>query len=173
MKTISVEAFKEILDVEKGNNRIDFINVCTPVEYREKHIEGVRNVPLDEIEKHIGDLSTKQTIFVHCRSGKRAAQAIEKLTNLGIRGELVNVSGGIIAWEDARFPVRVGTTRIPLMRQVFIAASFLILLGYVLGAFVAYPFTYLGAFVAIGLLVAGVTGWCGMSQILSRMPWNK
>lgn len=173
MKTISVEAFKEVLDVERGNDTIDFINVCTPIEYKDKHIEGVRSVPLDEIEKRVNEFSEKKTIFIHCRSGKRGAQAIEKLTNLGVTAELINVEGGMLAWEGARFPVRAGAVRIPLMRQVFIAASTLILAGYLLGATVAYPFTYLGAFVAFGLLIAGLTGWCGMSVLLARMPWNK
>ena len=29
------------------------------------------------------------------------------------------------------------------------------------------------AFVGAGLMTAGVTGFCGMAQLLMRAPWNK
>lgn len=173
MKHISVEAFKEVVGVEKNNASIDFINVCTPAEYKEKYIEGVRNVPLDEIDTHLKEFKGKETVFVHCRSGNRARQAIEKLQALGVKAELVNVDGGLLAWDAAGFPTMSLTSRIPIMRQVLIAAGALILLGYLLGALAASPFTYLGAFIGAGLLFAGMTGWCGMSFLLAKMPWNR
>jgi rhodanese-related sulfurtransferase len=100
MKHITVPAFREVLKAERSNTSVDFINVCTPAEYAEKHIEGVRNVPLDAIERHLVEFANKETIFVHCRSGKRGEQAIEKLASLGVTAELVNVAGGILAWEE-------------------------------------------------------------------------
>ena len=59
------------------------------------------------------------------------------------------------------------------MRQVQIAAGSLVLLGAVLGAFVAPGFYLLSAFVGGGLLFAGVSGFCGMAQLLALMPWNR
>lgn len=173
MKHISVEAFREVVGVEKNNSSIDFINVCTPAEYKEKHIEGVRNVPLDEIDQHLEELKGKKTVFIHCRSGNRGRQAIEKLEALGVKAEMVNVEGGLLAWDQAGFPTMSLTTRIPIMRQVLIAAGSLILLGYLLGALTLPSLTYLGAFIGAGLLFAGLTGWCGMSYLLARMPWNR
>jgi hypothetical protein len=35
MKHISVDAFKQVLEAEKNNDSIDFINVCEPAEYNE------------------------------------------------------------------------------------------------------------------------------------------
>ena len=64
MTHVSVEAFKEILQSEKDNNSVDFINVCTPAEYKEKHIPGVRSVPLDEIESHLAEFKDKQTCVI-------------------------------------------------------------------------------------------------------------
>ena len=46
MKHISITAFKEVIESEANNSTVDFINVCTPAEYKEKHIKGVRSVPL-------------------------------------------------------------------------------------------------------------------------------
>jgi len=173
MKHISVDAFKQVLQAEKNNNSIDFINVCEPAEYKEKHIEGVRSVPLGTLGFHVDEFSNKQTIYVHCRSGKRGQQAIEKLIAAGVTAELVNVEGGITAWNEAGHPTNSLTNRIPLMRQVLLAAGILILIGFI-GGYVVHPYVaFLMPAVGIGLTFSGLTGWCGMAMLLSKMPWNK
>jgi rhodanese-related sulfurtransferase len=173
MKHISVEAFREVIGVEKDNASIDFVNVCTPTEYKEKHIKGVRNVPLNEIDKHLEEFNTKSTVFIHCRSGNRGRQAIEKLQALGVTAELVNVEGGLLAWDAAGFPTMSLTNRLPLMRQVLLAAGSLVLIGYILSLVVHPQLILLSVFVGAGLTFAGLTGWCGMSYLLAKMPWNK
>lgn len=173
MKHIHVSSFREVIEAEKSNPSIDFINVCTPAEYAEKHISGVRSVPLDELERHVGEFENKKTIYVHCRSGRRGVAAIEKLAALGVSAELVNVEGGLLAWEEAGYGTARISSRISLMRQTFIAAGALILLGHALALLVAPLAIVLSAAVGVGLLVAGLTGWCGMTMLLARMPWNK
>jgi rhodanese-related sulfurtransferase len=173
MKHISVSSFKEVIDVEKANPSVDFINVCTPDEYREKHISGVRSVPLDDLEKHLEEFADKRTIYVHCRSGRRGVAAIEKLSALGVKAELVNVEGGILAWEGAGYGIARISSRPSLMRQTFMAAGGLVLLAHALALAVSPGWIMLSAAVGAGLLFAGATGWCGMSLLLARMPWNK
>lgn len=173
MRHITVHALKEVLTAKSGNADVDFINVCTPAEYNEKHIPGVRNVPLDELDKHISELNDKNTIYIHCRSGKRGLQAIEKLTALGVTAELVNVEGGILAWDEAGYGTRSLTARMPLMQQVLLTAGLLSTLGFVLGWLVHPNFVYLSLFVGLGLAYAGASGHCTLAYILSKMPWNK
>lgn len=173
IKHISVHSFKEVVEAEQNNSSVDFINVCTPVEYKEKHIAGVRSVPLDEIQNRAGEFAGKTTIYVHCRSGNRSQQAIEKLKQLGLKADLINVEGGLMSWDEAGFATNKLTNRIPLMRQVLIAAGGLVLFGFLLSVMVAPQFIYLSVFVGAGLLFAGVSGWCGMSYFLAKMPWNK
>lgn len=173
MKHISASAFREVIQAERSNTSVDFINVCTPAEYKEKHIEGVRSVPLDEIERHLSEFQDKKTIYVHCRSGKRGVKALEKLKELGVTAELINVEGGLLAWEAAGYNTGSLTTRMPLMRQVFIAAGGLVLLGYALSLLFDSNYSLLSAAVGAGLIFAGITGWCGMAFVLGRMPWNK
>ena len=103
MKYISPSTLNEVLSIEKNNTAVDFINVCTTAEYKEKHIEGVRSVPLDELAKHLHEFKNKKTIYIHCRSGVRGRKALELLSSLGVQAELVNVEGGILAWEEAGF----------------------------------------------------------------------
>lgn len=173
MKHISVDAFREIVVAEKSNPSVDFINVCTPAEYKEKHIRGVRSVPLDELESHASEFQNKKTIYIHCRSGNRGKKAIEKLSAMGLQAELVNVEGGILAWQEAGYETGSHTTRMPIMRQVFIAAGALVLVGVILTQLVGPVYLVIPLAVSLGLLFSGVTGWCGMALVLGKMPWNK
>ncbi len=173
MKHINIDSFRDVINAEKSNSTIDFINVCTPVEYNEKHISGVRNVPLDEIEKHISEFNSKKTIYVHCRSGNRSKKAIEILEALGVVAEMVNVEGGLMAWEQAKFDTTSLSRKLPLMRQVFLCAGILIITAHLLAYVVDTRFAFLSLLVGIGLTISGLTGWCGMALLLSKMPWNK
>lgn len=173
MKQVDTDTFREIIKAESGNTSVDFINVCTVPEYNEKHIPGVRSVPIDTLEKHLNEFKNKQTIYVHCRSGNRARQAIEKLEKLGITAELVNVAGGLDAWDKAGYETRSYSHKMPLMRQVLLAAGTLVVSGVVLALVVDPLFVFLSLFVGGGLMFSGITGWCGMSYLLAKMPWNK
>jgi len=173
MKTVTIKAFKEILNAERKNDSVAFINVCTPLEYKQKHIAGVESMPLDELEYRSRELLGKKTIYVHCRSGNRSAQAIQKLKKMGIAAEFVNVDGGILAWEGLNFPTKSLSGGIPIVRQVFITAGLLILTGSVLALTVNTYFMILPIFIACGLIFAGITGWCGMAILLAKLPWNK
>jgi hypothetical protein len=42
-----------------------------------------------------------------------------------------------------------------------------------LGCFVHPAFLALAGFVGAGLVFAGITDWCGLGLLLSRMPWNR
>ncbi len=173
MRHISVHSFKEVVAAEAGNSSVDVINVCTPAEYKEKHIAGVRNVPLDELSKRVGEFSGKQTVYVHCRSGRRAEQAITTLNELGVTAELVNVEGGILAWDEAGLPTRSLTGRMPIMRQTLLTAGLLSMLSLLLSWTVDAMFSVPTVVDGGALSIAGATGWCGMSSLLAKMPWNK
>ena len=62
---------------------------------------------------------------------------------------------------------------IELQRQVQIGAGSLAFFGTILGFLVSPWFFGVPAFVGAGLMVAGVTGFCGMARILMRAPWNR
>ncbi len=173
MKEISVQEFNEILKKNAGSGDVDFINVCTEGEYTEKHIPGVRCVPLDQLRDHLSEFQDKKTIYIHCQSGRRGGRAIEDLINLGVKAELVNVAGGLIAWGNAGFPTQSFTKRMPLMRQVLLTAGLMTALSVVLALFVHEYFAYVALFVGCGQMFAGITGWCGLSHLLEKMPWNK
>ncbi len=81
----------------KATDRAVLLDVRTPAEYREGHIPGSKNVPLqtlDEIEEIVENKATP--IFVHCLSGGRSRQATAFLQQMGYRN--VKNIGGISAY---------------------------------------------------------------------------
>ena len=153
--------------------RIDLIDVRTPVEFRQMHVEHARNVPLDPAAVVQGRNGRRdEPLYVICRSGSRGRQACEKFLAAGFTN-VVNVEGGTLACVEAGLPVVRGKKAISLERQVRIAAGSLVLLGVLLGWLVHPAFVGLSAFVGAGLVFAGITDTCGMGMLLARMPWNQ
>ena len=62
---------------------------------------------------------------------------------------------------------------ISLERQTRIGVGLLVLTGSILGAFVHPAFIGLAAFIGVGLVVAGITDFCGLTLVLSKAPWNR
>lgn len=150
-----------------------FLDVRSPAEHQEIHIEGSALHPLGQWDaKELAQqLGSDQPCVVVCRSGNRARQAAEKLAAEGMTNLSV-LAGGVLAWESEGFAVNRGKKTISLERQVRIAAGSLVLLGVLLGFFVHPGFYILSGFVGAGLVFAGVTDTCGMGLLLARMPWN-
>lgn len=149
----------------------ELIDVRTPAEFREVHVRGARNVPLDRLDPskfadHEGPL------YVICHKGSRGAKACEQLAAGGVE-HAINVSGGTLACESAGLPMQRGKKAISLERQVRIAAGSLVVLGVALGVLVHPAWLGLTGFVGAGLVFAGVTDTCGMGMMIARMPWNQ
>lgn len=150
---------------------LEIIDVRTPVEYGEVHARGAKNVPLDRLDP-AAFATAGGPLYVICRSGGRGRQACEKLLAAGV-GNVVNVEGGTLAWEQAGLPVVRGKKAVSLERQVRIAAGSFVLLGGVL-ALTVHPYLVgLSLFVGAGLVFSGVTDTCGMGLLLAKMPWNQ
>lgn len=166
----------ELESLRQAGQQIDLIDVRTPAEFQEIHVEFARNVSLDRLDSKAIQAerngSAEQPLYVICRSGSRGKQACEKFLNAGLMN-VVNVEGGTLAWEAAGLPVVRGKKVISLERQVRIAAGFLVLVGAILALTVHPYFAALSGFVGAGLMFAGITDTCGMGMLLARMPWNQ
>jgi rhodanese-related sulfurtransferase len=166
---------QELAQLRKASGQhVVLIDVRTPVEFREVHVDFAHNVPLDRLDPaaiRAERSGSAEPLFVICRSGSRGRQACEQLAATGLN--VVNVEGGTAAWDAAGLPVVRGQRAISLERQVRIAAGFLVLLGAVLALTVHPYFIGLSAFIGAGLMFAGITDTCGMGMILARMPWNQ
>jgi rhodanese-related sulfurtransferase len=174
--SVTVIQPQELAALCRDGKPLDLIDVRTPVEFQEVHVEFARNVPLDQLDAaalmQARNGSANEPLYVICRSGGRGRQACEKFLQAGF-ANVVNVEGGTLACVAAGLPVMRGTKTISLERQVRIAAGSLVLLGAVLGWFVHPAFIGLSAFVGAGLVFSGITDTCGMGLMLARMPWNR
>lgn len=169
MKTITASELKKRLD----NDEVLIIDVREPAEHRSECIGDSCLIPLGEISLEKLP-STKRSIVIHCRSGKRSADACAKLLARNPSLDVASLEGGIVAWIEAGFNVKKsGSTILPLDRQTQIAAGFIAFSGTILGALINPSFYIIPGFIGAGLMFAGLTGWCGMAKLLARMPWNR
>jgi molybdopterin/thiamine biosynthesis adenylyltransferase/rhodanese-related sulfurtransferase len=98
------EAVPEISVVElqtKLAAREDFLllDVREPYEYEIARIPGAKLIPLGELPSRMSELDSAQEIALHCKTGRRSAQALRALREAGF-SKLTNVRGGIEAWAN-------------------------------------------------------------------------
>ncbi|WP_116837955.1 rhodanese family protein [Salmonella enterica] len=150
------------------------IDVRDADEYLREHIPHAQLAPLSRLEQ--GDLPANlraEQIIFHCQSGKRTSSNAAKLQAIAAPAQVSLLEGGIDGWKAAGLPVTEDKSQpLPLMRQVQIAAGGLTLLGGILGYTVHGGFFLISGFVGAGLMLAGITGFCGMARLLEKMPWN-
>ncbi len=136
-------------------------------------IGGSHHRPLSKLNETSLPLAGAGPVIFHCKSGGRTAANAARLHACAGSRETFVLEGGLEGWSKAGLPVVVDRRQpIELQRQVQIVAGGLGLAGTVLGALVSPAFYILPAFIGGGLLFAGVTGFCGMAQVLTRAPWN-
>ena len=73
------------------------LDVRSPQEYREGHVPGSQNVPLQQLDKVEEVTENKDTVlYVYCHSGARSRQAVSLLNHMGYTN--VHNIGGIAAY---------------------------------------------------------------------------
>ncbi|MFA5997598.1 MAG: rhodanese-like domain-containing protein [Candidatus Paceibacterota bacterium] len=88
------------------SGEVKVIDVRTPAEFAEGHIEGARNIDIhnDAFQGIVRELPNDETYIVTCKSGGRSAQACSSMQEEGIMGA-INLEGGMTAWEQAGLPI--------------------------------------------------------------------
>jgi len=170
LPTLSPEQAKRLLD--EGAILVD---IREADEHAREKIAGARPLPLSKLDEADLAVHEGKPVLFHCKSGARTlANAPRLAAKAGPDCEVYIVEGGLDAWKKVGLPV-VADRRQPLelMRQVQIAAGSLALFGTALGLLVSPWFFVVPLFVGVGLMNAGVTGFCGMARILVHMPWNR
>ncbi|WP_300300053.1 rhodanese family protein [Ferrovibrio sp.] len=154
-------------------DEVVLIDIRSPREFAHEHIEGAQLVPLGSFDRHDFPDSRRQTAVFTCRSGARTTMAANRLLAKGFRSTYV-LEGGLDAWKRAGLPVQTAPAKpLSLQRQVHLIAGSLALAGAILAWRVAPEFILLSGFVGAGLLLNGLTGFCGMARLLTLMPWNR
>ena len=108
-----VKGFAELTE----SPNVVVLDVRTADEFKDGHLEGALNIDQaqsDFIQKAKGMLPTEKTIAVYCRSGRRSANAAERLAAEGYK--CVNLKGGIHAWKEAGMPVTTDTYEVDVFK---------------------------------------------------------
>jgi len=165
---------KSITPEELDPADVLILDVRSPEEYVRAHIPGSVLHPLEELDGAAvrAIANDARPMVLVCERGARAEEGVARLHEAGL-GEARVLEGGLEAWDRAGRPVRRSGARLSLERQIRIGAGLLVVIGFALAASVNPAWLALPVFVGCGLIFAGVTGFCGMGVILSRMPWNR
>lgn len=142
-----------------------------PDEYARMRIVGARLMPLSVLACLPEDEDKERPIIFFCRSGRRTTAGESILDARGHERTYI-LENGILGWKSAGLPLVMENLPLPIMRQVQLIAGGVILLFVLLGM-VFSPFLWGAALVGLGLMVAGISGFCGMAVLLQKMPWNK
>jgi len=104
-ENLSVQELKTI-DFNSDNNK-EVLDVRTPQEYAEGKIAGSKNLDVlktDLFTTSIEKLDKNKTYYVICKSGNRSQKATNQMIEAGFKN-VINIIGGMKAWETANFPV--------------------------------------------------------------------
>ena len=68
------------------------LDVRTAWEYQRGHLDGFRNIPLDDLREHLDELDRGKPVYVNCQTGLRSYLACRLLTQYGF--SCSHLSGG-------------------------------------------------------------------------------
>ena len=74
------------------NGSATLLDVRTEGEYRRGHLNGFRNIPLDDLREHLDELERDKPVYVNCQTGLRSYLACRLLTQYGFT--CAHLSGG-------------------------------------------------------------------------------
>ena len=82
------------------------LDVRTPQEVSSGAIENASTIDFydQDFERKISKIQKDKTVYVYCKSGARSSQAAKLLVKYG-QAKVVNLNGGIMAWQSAQLPL--------------------------------------------------------------------
>jgi hydroxyacylglutathione hydrolase len=103
LREISVQELQQQL----SGNGMQVLDVRREAEWMAGHVDGAAWWPLDRFRVSPPEVDLNVPLAVHCQSGYRSVIACSLLQRAGFKN-VVNVSGGFGAWQQARLPVATG-----------------------------------------------------------------
>jgi len=109
MKQISVQdLYPKWLSAKDGGEPCTIIDVREVGEYIQSHVPNVAWIVLNTVPNRSDEFPSKGDVYVICRLGGRSAQAIQFLEQNYGHQNLINVTGGTVAWMEANYPIEQG-----------------------------------------------------------------
>ncbi len=110
------QATHEVLDALDFSEMITdvkhpvILDVRTPGEYSEGHIQGAKNMDFyeDDFESNLAKLDKTKTYFVYCAVGGRSGSVAKLMHSKGFE-HFYDLKGGINNWENQGLPISLET----------------------------------------------------------------
>ena len=95
------------------NDKPIIIDVSTPKEYEDLHLEGAINVSILSwlFKARLDIMARDKTYIVYCKVGARSKAAKKIMELLGFQN-IYNIVGGTLLWEEEGLPFATGTSGI-------------------------------------------------------------
>lgn len=96
----------ELIETNKSNPDFIILDVRTPEEYSQGHLENAVNLDVksDSFSEKITKLDKEKTYIIHCRSGSRSKEAVKIMEETGFT-QIYEIGGGYADWESKGLPV--------------------------------------------------------------------
>ena len=106
IKDISVKEVYDLIAKNKDNQSFIIIDVRTPEEFANEHIENALNLDYysEKFRDELNKLDKEKTYLIYCRSGNRSGKALSIMKELAFR-EVYNMLGGVIQWKAEGYPL--------------------------------------------------------------------
>lgn len=100
-------------EIHTGQN-VTILDVRSPKEWREGHIDRAIHIPGGELPKRLNEIPSSSKLHVICGSGYRSSIATSVLQQAGY-DQVVNVVGGMTAWKKQNLPQVSGEESKPVV----------------------------------------------------------
>jgi rhodanese-related sulfurtransferase len=104
-----VQITPEELDRQLQSQAVQVLDVRRGPEWEAGHIEGAAWWPLDNFRVSPPEIDHDAPLAVHCKGGYRSMIAASLLQRAGFR-RVINVTGGMDGWLQAKLPVVTAVT---------------------------------------------------------------
>lgn len=104
----SIDAAEAERRLREGPDAPLLVDVREPHEFDEVRAPGAVLMPMSTFQARAGELPADRPLMIVCHTGGRSSAVTGFLTRNG-RTDVVNVTGGMDAWERGGLPVRRGT----------------------------------------------------------------
>lgn len=101
--TVPVGAVPAAFDNSESVLGAQLLDVREPDEWELGHAPGAIHIPMVDVPARIDEIDVDAEVYVVCRQGGRSIEVVKYLAHIGY--EVVNVAGGMVAWQQTGRPV--------------------------------------------------------------------
>jgi hydroxyacylglutathione hydrolase len=95
-----------LADELQSGQPITIVDIRTPAEYGNGHIEGSINLPLNQLAQRFSEIPRDGQVVIHCQGGYRSSIGTSLLQREGF-DNLLDLVGGFQAWSASHLPVEM------------------------------------------------------------------